>query len=301
MKGVSIIIPTYNRAEFVKEALQSVIEQDYPGLIEIIVSDDGSTDETLSVASSFGNKVKILRKPEDCKSQGASGARNRGILRSTQPYICFLDSDDFYLPGHLHKMILAIETDPGLDFALCNSLVMLQVEQNNKFKRWTKINIEPRDIFNLAISTFHFAHTNGFIFKKKVFEKVGLFNENYKNAEDTDMWMRINENFKGIHADHYGTVTRLHNQHRLTDISKHYLLQIHYDVFRKAIRRYKNKSLNDKYRLRKLWLLCFKYKISQWPGFIKIYKIISEHNTKESILAADDSSWKSLEYYIDSQ
>ncbi|TVZ27529.1 GT2 family glycosyltransferase [Gillisia sp. Hel_I_86] len=301
MKGISIIIPTYNRAELVKDALQSVMEQDFPGPLEIIVSDDGSTDGTLAVASSFGNKVKILKKPNDCNSQGASGARNRGILKATQAFICFLDSDDLYLRGHLQKMVIAIESDPELGFALCNSLVMLDIDEENKFKRWTKTNIEPRDINNLSISTFHFANTNGFIFKKEVFEKVGLFDEHYKNAEDTDMWMRINENFKGIHAVHYGTVIRLHNLHRLTDVPKQNLLQNHYNVFRNALRRYHAKGLNDPYRLRALWMLSIKYKISQWPVFNKMYKIISEQNSQGPVLEADDPSWKSLEYFTNSQ
>lgn len=301
MKGISIIIPTYNRAELVKDAIHSVINQDFPGPVEIIISDDGSTDETLAMASSFEPKVKILRKPNSCKSQGASGARNRGILKATQTYICLLDSDDFYLPGHLMKMVTAIESRPGYGFALCNSLKMLDVERENRFKRWTKHDIELKDLNNLAITTTIFAHTNNFIFKKEVFEKVGLFDERYKNAEDTDMWMRINENFKGIHANHFGAVIRLHTLQRLTDVPKQFLLQIHYDVFRSAIRRYKYDGLNDKYRLRKLWLLCLKYKISQWPGFNKIYKIISERNTEEYVSTADDSSWKSLEYFINSQ
>ena len=301
MKGISIIIPTYNRAELVKDAIRSVINQDFPGPMEIIISDDGSKDETLAVASSFEPKVKVLRKPNSCKSQGAAGARNRGIIKASQPYICFLDSDDFYLPGHLMKMVTALESRPGYGFALCNSLKMLDIARENRFKRWTKPNIDWRDLRNLAISTTLFAHTISFIFKKEVFERVGLFDERYKNAEDTDTWMRINENFKGIHADHYGTVIRLHTLQRLTDVPKQFLLQIHYDVFRSAIRRYKDKNLNNKYRLCKLWLLCLKYKISQWPGLRKIYKIISKRNTEESILTADSSTWKSLEYFINSQ
>ncbi|MFD2834035.1 glycosyltransferase [Gramella sp. AN32] len=300
MKGISVIIPTYNRTELAKEAVHSVLEQDFSCPIEIIVSDDGSTDETLSALTSFGNKVKILKKPDDCNSQGVSGARNRGLLKATQPFISFLDSDDFYLPGHLQKMKEAIESDPELGFALCNSLIMMDVEQENKFRRWTKKSIKPRDIANLSISTFHFANSNGFIFKKEVFEKVGLFNESYKNAEDTDMWMRINENFKGIHADHYGTVIRLHNLHRLTDVPKQCLLQNHYDVFRNALRRHKHKNLNDTYRVRKLWFLCFKYKVSQWPGFNKVYKFVSKQNTKASVLVAEYPSWKPLEYFINS-
>lgn len=299
MKGVSIIIPTYNRAEFVKDAIHSVIQQNFPGPMEIIISDDGSTDETLFVASSYGNKVKILRKPEDCKSQGASGARNRGIIVATQPFICFLDSDDFYLPGHLQKMITAIESEPELGFALCNSLEMVHVEQENKFRRWTKTNIEPRDITNLSITTIHFANSNGFIFRKEVFDKVGLFNEDIQVGEDSDMWMRINEKFKGKYANHYGTVIRNHSLNQLTDIPKQDLLKGHYDVYRSALRRYHAQDLNDTYRLHALWLLSMKYKMSQWPVLKTIYLFLAKRNNSKKTQTIQDSSWQPLKYFTD--
>jgi glycosyltransferase involved in cell wall biosynthesis len=72
--------------------------------LEIIVSDDGSTDNGVDIARSFGSPVKVLLKPGNCPDQGVSGARNRGIEAATQSYIAFLDSDDYYLPGHLNKM-----------------------------------------------------------------------------------------------------------------------------------------------------------------------------------------------------
>lgn len=299
MKGISIIIPTYNRAEFVKDAIRSVLNQQYAGPIEIIISDDGSTDETLGVASSFGKKMKILKKPNDCNSQGASVARNRGILKATQPFICFLDSDDIYLPGHLRKMIMAIESEPDLGFALCNSLEMLEVEQKNKFRRWTKTNIEIRDMANLSITTIHFANSNGFIFRKEVFEKVGLFNEDIQVGEDSDMWMRVNEKFKGKYANHYGTVIRKHNLNQLTDIPKQDLLKGHYEVYRSAIRRYHAIGLNDYYRLRALWLLSLKYKMGQWPVFKSIYLFLYNRNKRKKTQTLLDSSWQPLEHFVD--
>ncbi|UJH91746.1 glycosyltransferase family 2 protein [Antarcticibacterium sp. 1MA-6-2] len=130
MKGISVIIPTYNREKLIGEAIKSVLDQDYNGNVEIVISDDGSTDNTVEVVSSFGSNVTFLHKPVDCLSQGASGARNRGILKASQPYICFLDSDDLYLPGHLKKMVSALEAKSEFSFAICNSLEMVEI--NNK-------------------------------------------------------------------------------------------------------------------------------------------------------------------------
>ena len=75
MKGISIIIPVYNREAFLEEAIKSVLEQKYDGSLEIIVSDDGSTDRSLEIAQSFGSQVCVVLKDEKCKSQGVSGAR----------------------------------------------------------------------------------------------------------------------------------------------------------------------------------------------------------------------------------
>ena len=85
MKGISIIIPVYNRETFLEEAIRSVLEQKYDGSLEIIVSDDGSTDRSLEIAHSFGSQVCVVLKDDKCKSQGVSGARNRGIAAATQP------------------------------------------------------------------------------------------------------------------------------------------------------------------------------------------------------------------------
>ena len=148
-KGISIIIPTYNREDFTKETIQSVLDQDYEGKMEIIISDDGSTDNTLNIARAFGDKVKIIEKPKDCLSQGASATRNRGIMASTQPYICFLDSDDYFLPKHLKKIVIALEKKPETGFAFCR---ILDVKEENKlrlFRPWTLLHVFKNDIKNI--------------------------------------------------------------------------------------------------------------------------------------------------------
>lgn len=297
MTGISVIIPTYNREKLIGEAIESVLDQDYNGLIEVIVSDDGSTDNTFDIVQSFGSKVRCLLKPDDCKTQGASGARNRGILNATQNYICFLDSDDFYLPGHLNKLVSALESENQFSFALCNSLEMLEVNNERIYRRWTKSNIQRRDLENLSITTIYFANSNGFIFERNVFNKVGLFNEEIQVGEDSDMWMRINENFVGVYSNHYGSVIRIHNMHQLSDIPKSNLKTSHYNVYRNAIKRYHEKKMKNNYRLQALWVLVIKYKISQLPLFSSIYLYLSNRKKNKKNKINPDSSWHSLEFF----
>src|SRR5690606_6560472 len=141
-----------------------------------------------------------------CKSQGASATRNRALLASTQSYICFLDSDDLFLPGHIIKMVSAIQAKKEAGFAFCRVLEMDESKSTTMFRLWTKERITARDISNIGVSKYNVVHTNGFIFKKQVFESAGTFNESYKNGEDTDLWMRINELYQGVFSDHYGAV-----------------------------------------------------------------------------------------------
>lgn len=254
--GISVIIPTYNRERFIKDAIQSVLDQEYDGSLEIIISDDGSIDDTLSVAKNLGEKVKIVRKPVDCKTQGVAGARNRGIKASTQPFICFLDSDDFYLPLNLNRIISAFEKEPELGFAFCR---ILEVKENNdikSFRPWTHRYIFKNDIQNLVVSRSQVVHTNSFIFRREVF-RVGLFNEKYSNGEDGDLWMRISEQFKGKFMDHFGAVYRTH--HGINQLTKNSIDQINKCsslIFEEAKNRYYTLKLNNPKRIFKI-----KYKL----------------------------------------
>ena len=250
MKGISIIVPTYNRQEFIEDAIQSVIEQDYEGNLEVIVSDDGSWDSTLEIAESFGNKVIILKKDKGCLSQGPSSTRNRGLKAATKPYIGFLDSDDFYLPDHLKNMTTVLENNPNLGFVFCRTLELKEVNGVNVFKPWTHSQITLNDILNPVVSRDHVVNTNCFLFKKSVFEKVGVFNENYSNGEDGDLWMRISEQFKGAFVDHYGVAYRVqHGAEQLTNISNEKFKKCSLIIHKNAIQRYHNLKLRSPFRI----------------------------------------------------
>ena len=97
---VTVIITAYNTEKYVKQAIESVIGQTYQHL-EIIVVDDGSTDQTGTIAQSFGDKILYVRQ----ENKGESGARNTGVMRATGEYISFLDADDYYVPEKIEKEV----------------------------------------------------------------------------------------------------------------------------------------------------------------------------------------------------
>ncbi|HUN54668.1 MAG TPA: glycosyltransferase [Smithella sp.] len=208
MSGVSVIIPLFNREKFIAEAIQSVLDQQLAGTLEIIVSDDGSTDNGVAIAGGFGSLVKVLLKPDSNPRRGVSGARNRGIEAATQPYMSFLDSDDYYLPGHLNKMVALMDANPEAGFAFSRSKELRDIGGKWIDFPWTHSRVTARDIAYLLLSRHHVVNANVFLIRTKIFRNVGLFNRNFTYGEDADMWMRISEQYTGLFADHFGAVYR---------------------------------------------------------------------------------------------
>ena len=127
MPTVSVIIPTYNRALMVKDAIQSVLDQTYSDY-EIIVVDDGSTDNTSKVINdlrSHSGKVHYIHQ----ENKGRSAARNIGVHAARGDYIAFLDSDDMFLPEKLRVQVMTLENN--LDFGMAYSAVLRMYEHGN--------------------------------------------------------------------------------------------------------------------------------------------------------------------------
>jgi glycosyltransferase involved in cell wall biosynthesis len=294
MRGISIIIPTYNRENFIAEAIGSVLIQDYDGDIEIVISDDGSTDKTLEIAESFGERVVVLRKPVNCVTQGAASTRNRGIRASTKPYICFLDSDDYFLPGHLKKISSSLEADERFGFAFCRILEVKDNGDSRFFRAWTKDHLTRKNILYPVISANNIVCTNVFLFHRYVFNNVGLFNENYINGEDGDMWMRISEQYKGVFVDNFGAVRRKHEFYQLTGISKRIIFRRYSGVFNDAIKRYYKLDLNDPYRIYRLRILALKYRLFSMKLLFNTSRLYSNFRINK----VSNSDWFELSYFI---
>jgi len=114
VKTISVIIPAYNHARYLAEAIDSVLAQTYAPL-EIIVVDDGSTDGTPAVAASYGDRIRYIRQ----ENAGVGAARNNGIAAARGEYLAFLDSDDIWLPEKLEREIALFDADPQLGFVHC--------------------------------------------------------------------------------------------------------------------------------------------------------------------------------------
>ena len=234
--GVSVIVPTYNREQYIKECLDSILAQEYNGPLEIVVCDDGSTDKTLEIAESYGPPVVVLRKPEDCKDQGPGPTRNRGLLASTKPLIAFLDSDDIYSPGHLERLATMLDKNKDLGLVF-DDLYGMSSEGTHTWKR-------PYPIENIespyALLIDGFLTPNPIMFRREVLASVGeAFDESLLMAEDIDLILRIMEKYPVQYIPGKGALLREHDG-RMTKSSKALRKSYYYAnlVLEKAIKRY---------------------------------------------------------------
>lgn len=181
---VSVIIPTYNRAHLVGRAIKSVLNQTFQDF-ELIVVDDGSTDNTKEVVNSFSDtRIRYIKHEIN---KGGNAARNAGLKNSKGEYIAFLDSDDEWLPEKLEKQVNMFQKSSD-EVALIYSWAEIIDEKGNLFmKSQPMIKGEAlREILN-----GNFLPSSTVIVKKACFDKVGLFDENFTSCQDREMWTRI--------------------------------------------------------------------------------------------------------------
>jgi cellulose synthase/poly-beta-1,6-N-acetylglucosamine synthase-like glycosyltransferase len=179
---VSVIIPTYNRGWIVKEAIDSVLDQDFSDY-ELIVVDDGSDDNTREILGAYGTAITVLQQP----NRGVSAARNRGIAAAAGELIAFLDSDDLWLPGKLKTQVKFFEENAD---AVVNQTQEIWIRNGirvNPKKRHHKFSgmIFERSLALCLVSP------SAVMIKKSLFEAVGVFDENLPACEDYDLWLRI--------------------------------------------------------------------------------------------------------------
>ena len=213
MTEVSVIIPTYNRADFISECVQSVLAQTLPAR-EVIIVDDGSTDATYNILNDLGfNSIstsKTVLRYIFQKNQGVSSARNLGIKEAKSEYIALLDSDDLWLKGKLDRQVIAFRDDIQ-NRRLCHTDEIwvrngIRVNQHKKHKK------SGGNVFQSCLKLCCISPSSTML-HRSVFEDYGFFDEDLPACEDYDFWLRysskeevifINEPLiikKGGHSD----------------------------------------------------------------------------------------------------
>ena len=192
---VSIIIPTYNRAKLLSRAIKSVLDQTFKDF-ELFIVDDGSTDNTKEVVREFQKRDSRIKYIWQENSGAPARPKNTGIKNAKGNYIAFLDDDDEWLSEKLEKQLELFEgLESDLGFVGCNILVIN--ESNKKIWREYKIPRYSSQIFFEELLEGNFILTSSSIMiKKEVLDKIGLFDENLKFADDWDLWLRIAKKYR---------------------------------------------------------------------------------------------------------
>ena len=179
---VSIIIPTYNRGWILTEAIDSVLAQEYKDY-ELIVVDDGSTDNTREILDTYGPDIIVLRQA----NKGVSAARNRGIAEAGGQLVAFLDSDDLWLPRKLSRQV---------DFFKLNPAAVINQTEEIWIRNGVRINPKDRHrkpsgmIFERSLGLC-LVSPSAVMIQKTLFDTVGVFDETLPACEDYDLWLRI--------------------------------------------------------------------------------------------------------------
>lgn len=189
-KSVSVVIPTYNYGRFILEAISSVLDQTRPPS-EIIVVDDGSTDETAAVVRTFGEAVRYIRQD----NAGVCAARNRGVTESSSELIAFLDADDRWEPTNLEKQVARFESDEKIGLVHC---AMREFDgESGETIRFYMHGSEAGVADNLLLWEGPLIVVPGSVtVTREAFDHVGGFDSRMKVGEDWDFCYRVARLFK---------------------------------------------------------------------------------------------------------
>ena len=188
MKELSVIIPVYNGANYVREAIDSLLAQTFDDY-ELIVVDDGSTDDTPAVVEAYGAKLTYIHQ----ENQGVAAALNKGIIHSRGNYIAWLSHDDVFLRNKLERQIGFLQQ--FLEFKACYTDFYV-IDSAGTIIREVVTPWYPRQ---QAIQTlFGNVYINGssMLIERSCFDKVGLFKEKFRYTQDTEMWLRMLRQFE---------------------------------------------------------------------------------------------------------
>jgi glycosyltransferase involved in cell wall biosynthesis len=214
LPAVSVIMPCYNAGRFLASAIQSVLDQDYPGSLEVVVVDDGSTDDSALVASRFEGVV-VLRQ----SNEGPGAARNLGLAHAQGELIAFLDADDVWMPGCLLPRVQCLMQNPDV------ALVF------GDFTRWAPSSPElgadseypdrlPACVADAVTSGWLFpeilldpiVHIITVIARREVFNAIGAFDTLLRTGEDYDLWIRASRRFRFQKIDRFVARYRQHSE-----------------------------------------------------------------------------------------
>jgi tetratricopeptide (TPR) repeat protein len=182
LSRVSVIIPTYNRSKLLQLAVESVLAQTYPA-VEIIVVDDGSTDDTEAVMEQYAGRITYIKQD----NQGVAAARNAGIRVASGEYLNFLDDDDRFMPAKIERQVQILDSRSEIGLVHCR---YYHIDEDGN--RLSEAGLLPEGKVLKELVCGCFVWSGAPLIRRQCLDQVGLFDEEtWSTSEDWDMWLRI--------------------------------------------------------------------------------------------------------------
>ena len=230
MKKVSIIIPCFNQGEWIKEAVESAVNQTYKN-VEIVIINDGSTDNSEDVIHSLCKKYPDIVFINEKENHGVVYARNKAIQMTSAEYILPLDADDKIAPSYVEKAVKILEENPNIGIVYSRARIF-----GIKNKEWKLAEFSREDILykNCIFSSV--------LFRKRDFEKIGGYKEYMKDGwEDWDLWLSfIEAGFEVHRIDEVLFFYRKYKQASRSDLLKNKDLMLYSNLFKNHLNLYLN-------------------------------------------------------------
>jgi len=218
---VSVVVPCYNGGRFVAEAVQSVLDQSHAA-VEIIVVDDGSTDNSPDILATFGNKIRVIRQ----ENHGLSDARNVGIESSRGTYLAFLDADDYWDHTFVEKMVSALDNSSAA-IAYCGwKNLGLNGPRGEPF---IPPDYEAEEKVESLLRYASLWPVHAAMLKRSILEEAGGFDTHLPACEDYDLWLRLAVKHRIVRIPEVLAYYRHHGEAQMTSkqwMQAKYLLQI---------------------------------------------------------------------------
>ncbi len=184
---LSIIIPAYNVAAYVREAVDSALAQTYPN-VEVVVVDDGSTDDTSAILDSYGDRIVLIRQ----RNRGLAGARNSGIAAARGDLLGWLDADDVWFPTRAQEAVDYLVARPDIAAVTTDALLIDgETYSNRRYYGDYFKGAFPDPSAQLAAMVEHNFMFVGAVVRTRLLRKYGGFDEALRRSEDYDLWIRL--------------------------------------------------------------------------------------------------------------
>lgn len=193
MPLISVVIPTYNRADLLPRALRSVLDQTFRDF-ELIIVDDGSTDNTKEIVDGFRSSFENIIYVSQPNSGQCAYPKNHGIELSKGRFVAFLDSDDEWMPKKLEMQLRVLQKEPDLGFVGCNITVFDNA--TGETLRTHELDRYVRNDFVEEMLRLNVLTPSAVMVRREVLKDVGVFDTELNVADDLDMWLRISDKYR---------------------------------------------------------------------------------------------------------